>query len=101
MIEDETTTEHALRRALTGMHWIYLVGLDENRERILEEFGVDTRRASAPVLIGHPSSQPEVSEEESNEALRMHTSHLNRIEVLTYKQLVDSAERALALGEPG
>ncbi|GAA2563532.1 Shedu anti-phage system protein SduA domain-containing protein [Streptomyces koyangensis] len=78
----------------------YLVGLDENRERILEEFGVDTRRASALVLVGHPSSQPEVSEREINEALRIHTSHLNRIEVLTYKELVDSAERALALGEP-
>ncbi|MFF8564960.1 Shedu anti-phage system protein SduA domain-containing protein [Streptomyces albidoflavus] len=165
MIEDDTTTEHALQRALTGMHWIfggrvigqadqrrlvpgdevdiplirgdgsfqvvelkraagaklvkehrgswvprrevhdavgqainYLVGLDENRERILEEFGVDTRRASALVLIGHPRSQPEVSEREINEALRIHTSHLNRIEVLTYKELVDSAERALALG---
>ncbi|MFE1150406.1 Shedu anti-phage system protein SduA domain-containing protein [Streptomyces albidoflavus] len=167
LIEDETTTEHALQRALTGMHWIfggrvigqadqrrlvpgdevdiplirgdgsfqvvelkraagaklvkehrgswvprrevhdavgqainYLVGLDENRERILEEFGVDTRRASALVLVGHPSSQPEVSEREINEVLRIHTSHLNRIEVLTYKELVDSAERALALGEP-
>ncbi|MFF4608627.1 Shedu anti-phage system protein SduA domain-containing protein [Streptomyces albidoflavus] len=165
MIEDDTTTEHALQRALTGMHWIfggrvisqaeqrrlvpgdevdiplirgdgsfqvvelkraagaklvkehrgswvprrqvhdavgqainYLVGLDESRERILEEFGVDTRRASALVLVGHPCSQPEVSEREINEALRIHTSHLNRVEVLTYKELVDSAERALALG---
>ncbi|WP_411093836.1 Shedu anti-phage system protein SduA domain-containing protein [Streptomyces sp. 021-3] len=165
MIEDDTTTEHALQRALTGMHWIfggrvisqaeqrrlvpgdevdiplirgdgsfqvvelkraagaklvkehrgswvprrqvhdavgqainYLVGLDESRDRILEEFGVDTRRASALVLVGHPCSQPEVSEREINEALRIHTSHLNRVVVLTYKELVDSAERALALG---
>ncbi|MGA5427290.1 Shedu anti-phage system protein SduA domain-containing protein [Streptomyces koyangensis] len=167
MIEDDTTTWHALQRALTGMHWIfggrvigqadrrrlvpgdevdiplirgdgsfqvvelkraagaklvkkplsswiprrevhdavgqainYLVGLDENRERILGEFGVDTRRASALVLAGHPFSQPGVSGREINEALRIHTSHLNRIEVLTYKELVDSAERAPALGEP-
>lgn len=34
----------------------YLVGLDENRERIRAEFGIDTRRASALVLIGHPAS---------------------------------------------
>lgn len=77
----------------------YLVGLDENRERISKEFGIDTRRASAIVLIGHPLSQPEVDEREINEALRIHTSHLNRIEILTYKELIDSAERALAAGE--
>lgn len=167
LIENETTTELTLQRALTGMHWIfggrvigeaeqrrlvpgdevdiplirgdgsfqvvelkkatgvklvkehrgswvprrevhdavgqvinYLVGLDENRERIRDEFGVDTRRASALVLIGHPSSQPEVSERKINEALRIHTSHLNRVEVLTYKELLDSAERAFALGQP-
>lgn len=77
----------------------YLVGLDENRERILREFGVDTRRASALILIGHPLSQPEVDEADINEALRVHASHLNRVEVLTYKELIDSAERALALGD--
>ncbi|MFF4607528.1 Shedu anti-phage system protein SduA domain-containing protein [Streptomyces sp. NPDC001339] len=77
----------------------YLVGLDENRERISTEFGIDTRRASALVLIGHPLSQPEVDENEINDALRIHTSHLNRIEILTYKELIDSAERALAAGE--
>ncbi|MGW7517510.1 Shedu anti-phage system protein SduA domain-containing protein [Streptomyces sp. NPDC054796] len=78
----------------------YLVGLDENRERIREEFGIDTRRASAVVLIGHPLGQPEVPEEVINEALRTHTAHLSRVEVLTYKELIDSAERALGEGAP-
>ncbi|MFE1475958.1 Shedu anti-phage system protein SduA domain-containing protein [Streptomyces cyaneofuscatus] len=73
----------------------YLVGLDENRDRISMEFGIDVRRASALVLVGHPLSQPEVDEKDINEALRIHTSHLNRIEILTYKELIDSAERAL------
>lgn len=77
----------------------YLVGLDENRERISKEFGIDTRRTSALVLIGHPLSQPEVTEKEINEALRIHASHLNRVEILTYKELIDSAERALIAGE--
>ncbi|MEU9145990.1 Shedu anti-phage system protein SduA domain-containing protein [Streptomyces sp. NPDC048349] len=77
----------------------YLVGLDEHRERISREFGIDTRRASAIVLIGHPLGQPEVAEKDINEALRVHTSHLNRVEVLTYKELIDSAERALAAGD--
>ncbi|MFI8824848.1 Shedu anti-phage system protein SduA domain-containing protein [Streptomyces sp. NPDC053431] len=77
----------------------YLVGLDENRDRIGREFGVDTRRASATVLVGHPLGQPEVDEKEINDALRIHASHLNRIEILTYKELIDGAERALAAGE--
>ncbi|RIV34556.1 Shedu anti-phage system protein SduA domain-containing protein [Micromonospora radicis] len=73
----------------------YLVGLDENRERIRREFGIETRRASAVVLIGHPALQPDVPEEEINETLRTFNTHLNRVEVLTYKELVDSAERSL------
>jgi hypothetical protein len=73
----------------------YLVGLDENRHRIREEFGVETRRASAVVLIGHPLVQPEVPEEIINEALRTLNTHVNRVEVLTYKELIDNAERSL------
>ncbi|MFG1840774.1 Shedu anti-phage system protein SduA domain-containing protein [Micromonospora sp. NPDC049175] len=73
----------------------YLVGLDENRERIRREFGIETRRTSAVVLIGHPALQPDVPEEEINETLRTYNTHLNRVEVLTYKELVDSAERSL------
>jgi len=75
----------------------YLVGLDENRERIYEEFGIETRRASAIVLIGHPAAQPEATEREINEALRTFNTHVNRVEVLTYKELVDNAERSLGI----
>ncbi len=73
----------------------YLVGLDEHRIQIRDELGIETRRASAVVLIGHPDLQPEVAEDEINEALRTLNTHLNRVEVLTYKELVDNAERAL------
>ncbi|MFI2432955.1 Shedu anti-phage system protein SduA domain-containing protein [Streptomyces sp. NPDC018693] len=74
----------------------YLVGLDEQRERIREEFGIETRRASALVLVGHPGLHPEVPEEEVSEVLRTFNSHVTRVEVLTYKELLDSAERSLA-----
>jgi Domain of unknown function (DUF4263) len=77
----------------------YLVGLDENRHRLREELGIETRRASAIVLIGHPSVQPSVPEESINEAFRTFNTHVNRVEVLTYKELVDNAERSLG-GEP-
>lgn len=73
----------------------YLVGLDENRHRLREEFGIEARRAGAVVLIGHPALQPEVPENEINEALRVFNSHVNRVEVLTYKELLDNAERSL------
>ncbi|MEU9159565.1 Shedu anti-phage system protein SduA domain-containing protein [Streptomyces sp. NPDC048424] len=73
----------------------YLVGLDEHRLRIRDELGIETRRASALVLIGHPSVQPNVAEDEINEALRTLNTHMSRVEVVTYKELVDNAERAL------
>jgi len=75
----------------------YLVDLDENRQRVRDEFGIETRRASALVLIGHPALQPEVPEDEINETLRIFNTHLNRVEVLTYKELVDNAERSLGV----
>ncbi|MFJ8992986.1 Shedu anti-phage system protein SduA domain-containing protein [Streptomyces sp. NPDC102279] len=73
----------------------YLVNLDENRHRIRKELGIETRRASAVVLIGHPSVQPSVPEQSINEALRTLNTHVNRVEVLTYKELIDNAERSL------
>lgn len=73
----------------------YLVGLDEHRLRIRDELGIETRRASALVLIGHPSVQPNVAELEINEAFRTLNTHISRVEVVTYKELVDNAERAL------
>jgi len=78
----------------------YLVGLDEHRAKINEDFGIDTRRASATILIGHPALHPDIPEEEINEVLRIFNSHLTRIEVRTYKDLIDSAERSLGLIRP-
>ncbi|MFJ9241206.1 Shedu anti-phage system protein SduA domain-containing protein [Streptomyces sp. NPDC101776] len=78
----------------------YLTGLDENREHIRAEFGIETRRASALVLVGHPALHPDVPEEEINEALRTFNSHIARVEVLTYKELLDNAERSLAGESP-
>ncbi|MEU7551221.1 Shedu anti-phage system protein SduA domain-containing protein [Streptomyces sp. NPDC044571] len=74
----------------------YLVGLDEHRLRIRDELGIETRRASALVLIGHPSVQPDVAEEDINEALRTLNTHMSRVDVVTYKELADNAERALS-----
>lgn len=74
----------------------YLVSLDENRDWVREKFGVDTRRAGATVLIGHPAVQPHIQEEQINEVLRRFSAQHTRVEVITYKELADSAERSLS-----
>lgn len=75
----------------------YLVGLDENRAWVREKYGVDAQRASATVLIGHPAVHPHIPEEQISEVLRTFNTHHTRIDVITYKELVDSAERSLRL----
>ncbi|MFJ8056744.1 Shedu anti-phage system protein SduA domain-containing protein [Streptomyces sp. NPDC096142] len=76
----------------------YLQAMDENRPRILAEHGVDTRRASATVVIGHPRYVTgDVTSQEIAETLRTYNAHQARIEVITYGTLLDSASRMLAL----
>ncbi|MCX5070559.1 DUF4263 domain-containing protein [Micromonospora lupini] len=76
----------------------YLVVLDEDRARLAEQ-GIDVRRASAAVIIGHPQFEEEASENEVDAALRVYNSHLSRVEVVTYKQVVNRADRVLRLVE--
>ncbi|MER5604910.1 Shedu anti-phage system protein SduA domain-containing protein [Micromonospora tulbaghiae] len=76
----------------------YLVVLDEDRPRLAEQ-GIDVRRASAEVIIGHPQFEEEASENEVDAALRVYNSHLSRVEVVTYKQVVNRAEQVLRLAD--
>lgn len=100
-----TTTRHRgslipnsqVHRAV-GQVMNYLLALDENRGMISERYGIEVRRTSATVVIGHPKFQSDASEAELNTVLRMYNAHLARVDVMTYKQLIDSAERALDLG---
>lgn len=76
----------------------YLRALDESRPRILAEYGIDARRASATVVIGHPRYlRAGFSAREVAETLRTYNTHSSRIEVITYETLLDSAARMLAL----
>jgi hypothetical protein len=47
------------------------------------------------VVIGHPTYEVGHDERAINETLRSYNSHLSRIDVMTYKQLLDSAGRTL------
>ncbi|MEU3703155.1 Shedu anti-phage system protein SduA domain-containing protein [Streptomyces anulatus] len=76
----------------------YLRTMDESREAILADHGVDTRRASATVVIGHPRFvSGGITPKEIAETLRTYNTHAARIEVITYETLLESAARMLAL----
>jgi hypothetical protein len=77
----------------------YLKILDENRGSILDH-GIDVRRATAVLVIGHPDLSTHFPEGQINETLRVYNAHLSRIEVITYKQLLDAAEHAISLTNP-
>jgi len=77
----------------------YLCHLDEERDHILARFKIEARRATGTVLIGHPDFVSDFSDEEIAGTLRIYNSHLSRVEVMHYRDLIESAERALALAE--
>jgi hypothetical protein len=51
------------------------------------------------MLIGHPEFVSRFSPDEIASTLRIHNSHHTRIEVMHYADLIESAERALALAD--
>jgi hypothetical protein len=57
----------------------------------------DYRRSRGTVLIGHPErvSIPGVTRAQIDQTIRSYNAHLTRIQVVTYTDLLDSAERAL------
>ncbi|TCB89391.1 DUF4263 domain-containing protein [Micromonospora zingiberis] len=78
----------------------YLDHLDQQQAIIQSDLEVDCRRAAMTVVIGHPryvacgASAAEVAE-----TIRSYNTHLTRVQVMTYKDLLDSAERALQLAQ--
>lgn len=75
----------------------YLRSVDEQRHLIGGEHDVECRRAFASVIIGHPehNGQSDVTSAEFREALRTYNSHLSRIEVLTYEDLIVAARNTI------
>ncbi|HLL68794.1 MAG TPA: Shedu anti-phage system protein SduA domain-containing protein [Micromonosporaceae bacterium] len=73
----------------------YLRSLDEQRDWIRSNLAIDVRRASASVVIGHPMFQPAIPEAVICETIRTYNSHLSRVEVITFKELLDGGERSL------
>ena len=77
----------------------YLCSLDEQRDRILAELGIDCRRASMTIVIGHAAHVPGIDPKDVAEAIRTRNSGITRIRIVTYDALLDEAERSLALSD--
>lgn len=79
----------------------YLRGLDEMGPTLSttyrDELGVeyDMRRVFATVVIGHPIHANERDTRAIEQTIRTYNAHLSRVEVVTYKALLDAADRAL------
>lgn len=74
----------------------YLRSLDETRDRVQNEFGVNARRVHATVVIGHVDHDNDPTPPDKvYETIRTYNSYLSRIAVMTYDQLVTNARNAL------
>ncbi|GAB2558965.1 Shedu anti-phage system protein SduA domain-containing protein [Nocardia heshunensis] len=79
----------------------YLVALDENRHQILNDLGLDTRRASVTIVVSHSAFlSPDLCAGDVAETLRRNNAHDPRVTVLTYDQLIANARRALTVAAP-
>lgn len=72
----------------------YLRNLDEERSHIRDKYNVDTRRATATLVIGRADTA-DFGRSEVLETVRNYNSYLSRIEVLTYDELIASARRLI------
>ncbi|UYM05485.1 Shedu anti-phage system protein SduA domain-containing protein [Solicola gregarius] len=95
--EDVPLVVGAEANRAVGQVMSYLTHLDESRDTVLSRFKIDTRRASATVLIGHPKFVDGYSRDEIDEAIRIFNSHHTRIQLRHYADLIETAEHALAL----
>jgi hypothetical protein len=76
----------------------YLVALDENRHQILNDVGIDTRRASITIVAGHSDFVGGgACANEVADMLRRNNSHDPRVKIITYDELMSNARRAMSV----
>ncbi len=83
-----------------GQAMNYLVELDERRSQVLVDFGIDCRRASMTVVIGHSRFVTGVTPTEVDATIRTYNSHWDRVSLTTYDRLIENAQRILDLTAP-
>jgi hypothetical protein len=98
LVEDYRAAGHVVGQDINravGQVQNYLRDLDESAATIKQNLGIDCRRSTGTVVIGNSRVVPEVERSKVAEALRVYNSHLSRIQVMTYDELIDNARRAL------
>ncbi len=80
----------------------YLLSLDSQAHTVESVFGIDAQRVFATVVIGHAAHvSMEFSDRDCHRALRVYNSHLSRVRVMTYSQLIGNARSAMTAGTDG
>jgi hypothetical protein len=74
--------------------------LERHRDRLNAELQIDTDRAMVSVLIGHPTHCPGVSAYALREEVRRLNSFLAGLTVVTYEELLSTADQLLAVDRP-
>ncbi|MEU8507894.1 Shedu anti-phage system protein SduA domain-containing protein [Streptomyces brevispora] len=88
---------HAINKAV-GQAMNYLRELDEKRSQLLVDLGIDARRASMTVVVGHSAFVTNGADStQIDETIRTYNSHLTRVSVTTYDRLIGNAQRTLDL----
>ena len=76
----------------------YLRSLDEEAHTIKSKLKFEAHRVFATVVIGHINHNvEEMDEDDFYRALRTYNSHLTRVQVITYDQLIENAFNSLKL----
>lgn len=75
----------------------YLKALDEQTAQILKDLKIDASRASVTVVVGHTDFVKGATANEVHDTLRTYNSHLSRVEVITYDELIASARQSMTL----
>ncbi|GAB21608.1 hypothetical protein GOPIP_010_00750 [Gordonia polyisoprenivorans NBRC 16320 = JCM 10675] len=81
----------------------YLHQLDTHAANIKMTLKLEVQRAFATVVVGHTEhcTAEGLTEEDASLALRIYNSHLSRVRVMTYDQLISNAKNAMTLGISG
>jgi len=79
----------------------FLHTVEAQEELIREKLGVESKRALATVLVGHPGLATEKAKNGVRDTLRTYSSRLVGLEIMTYQELMAGVDQTLELYERG
>ena len=86
--------EELVNRAINQLR-----AVDNQRDTLRAQLGLETRRAYGTVVVGHPAYAQRLPGNELRDTIRTYGSHLNHLELMTDEQLLENAQQSLDLVE--